>query len=171
MKRYINVATIAKDVLLVARLTTPLALPTDLIVVPHYVVDGLATALHIKLDHPSKHQLQLVMKLPEPLKVQTTEGPPAVVGTSFAADVLKRNKQAILVLRETSTSYTVKSIVPDEKAKSLRETLARLCLDLRPISGPAVTVSRPSPWLCCPKGRPHPPTAWHSSRNWAHKKH
>ena len=129
--------------------------------------DGLAPAIHIKLDHPSKHQLQLVMKrhfyaldlpqviervcdtchtctslcqLPEPLKVQTTEDPPAVVGTSFAADVLKRNKQAILVLRETSTSYTVASIVPDEKTNSLRETIARLCLDLRPIRRPPVTV-------------------------------
>ena len=167
MKRYINVATIAKDGLLVVRRTTPLASSTDLIIVPRSVIDGLATAIHIKLDHPSKHQLQLVMKrhfyaldlpqviervcdtchtctslrqLPEPLKVQTTEDPPAVVGTSFAADVLKRNKQAILVLRETSTSYTVASIVPDEKTNSLRETIARLCLDLRPISGPPVTV-------------------------------
>ena len=167
VKRYINVATIAKNGLLTVRRTTPLVSSTDLIIVPPSVIDGLATAIHIKLDHPTKHQLQLVMKrhfyaldlaqviervcdtchtctslrqLPEPLKVQTTEDPPAVVGTSFAADVLKRNKQAILVLRETSTSYTVASIVPDEKTNSLRETIARLCLDLRHVSGLPATV-------------------------------
>jgi len=33
-----------------------------MIVVPRSVLDGLAKALHIKLDHPSKHQLELVMK-------------------------------------------------------------------------------------------------------------
>ena len=62
MKRYINVATIAKDGLLVVRRTTPLASSTDLIIIPRSVIDGLATAIHIKLDHPSKHQLKLVMK-------------------------------------------------------------------------------------------------------------
>ena len=44
------------------------------------------------------HTCTSLRQLPEPLKVQTTEDPPAVVRTSFAADVLKRNKQAILVL-------------------------------------------------------------------------
>ena len=86
------------------------------------------------------HTCTSLRQLPEPLKVQTTEDSPAVVSTFFAADVLIRNKQAILVLRKTSTSYTVASIVPDKKTNSLRETIARLCLDLRPISRPPVTV-------------------------------
>ena len=62
VKRYLNVATIAKDGLLVVHRQTPLSSSNDLIIVPRTVLDGLVTALHIKLDHLSKHQLQLVMK-------------------------------------------------------------------------------------------------------------
>ena len=62
VKRYLNVASIAKDGLLVVRRNDALSPSTDLIIVPRSVLDGLVTALHIKLDHPSKHQLQLVMK-------------------------------------------------------------------------------------------------------------
>ena len=62
VKRYLNTVTIAKDGLLVVRKTDPLSPPTELIVVPRSVLDGLVTAVHIKLDHPSKHQLLLMMK-------------------------------------------------------------------------------------------------------------
>ena len=167
VKRYLNVATIAKDGLLVVHRQTPLSSSNDLIIVPRTVLDGLVTALHIKLDHPSKHQLQLVMKrqfyaldmpqvidhvcetchtcaslrkLPETLTKHTSENPPDIVGVSFAADVLRRCKQVILVLRETTTSYTSASIIPDEKSATLRDNLARLCVGLRSLSGPPVTV-------------------------------
>ena len=55
-------ASIAKDGLLVVRHCDPLSPPSELIIVPRSVLDGLVTALHIKLDHPSKHQLSLVLK-------------------------------------------------------------------------------------------------------------
>jgi hypothetical protein len=121
----------------------------------------------ISLDHPSKHQLQLAMKrqfyaldmpqvidhvcetchtcaslrkLPETLTKHTSENPPDMVGVSFAADVLRRCKQVILVLRETTTSYTSASIIPAEKSATLRDNLARLCVGLRPPSGPCAPV-------------------------------
>ena len=167
VKRYLNVASIAKDGLLVVRRNDALSPSTDLIIVPRSVLDGLVTALHIKLDHPSKHQLQLVMKrnfyaldmpkvidqvcetchtcaalrkFPQPLMQQSTEDPPEVVGVSFAADVLKRCKQSILVLRETTTSFTMASIIPDEKSATLRDNLASLCVQLHPLDGPPATV-------------------------------
>jgi hypothetical protein len=86
----------------------------------------LVTALHIKLDNPSKHQLQLVMrrnffaldmqasigrvsdtchtctslkKLRPQVVQHSTEQPSKVVGDSFAADVLKLCKQTIIVVR------------------------------------------------------------------------
>jgi hypothetical protein len=117
VKRYLTSLSIAKDGLLVVRKTDPLSPSTELIVVPRSVLDGLVTALHIKLNHPSKHQLQLVMrrnffaldmpaaiarvsdtchmfaslkKLPPQVVQHSTEEPPKVVGVSFAADVLKR---------------------------------------------------------------------------------
>ena len=125
VKRYLNVASIAKDGLLVVPRTDPLSPITELIVVPQSALDGLITALHVRLDHPTTHQLNLAMKrhfyaldttkaidrvrdtchtcaslcnLPQSLLNQTTNDPPTVVGISFAADVLRRSKQFILVL-------------------------------------------------------------------------
>ena len=93
----------------------PLSPITELIVFPRSALDGLITGLHVRLDHPTTHQLNLAMKchfyaldmtkaidrvcdtchtcaslrnLPQPLLNQTTNDPPAVVGISFAADVL-----------------------------------------------------------------------------------
>lgn len=90
--------------------------PTELIVVPCSVLDGLLTALHNKLDHPSKHQLQMVIqrhffaldmstaitrvpnschtcaslqKFPSALASQSSVDPPAVVSVSFAADIIQ----------------------------------------------------------------------------------
>ena len=167
IKRYLNVASIARDGLLVVRPNTPFASPSEQIIIPRTILDGIATALHIKLDHPSKHQLKLVMKRhfyaldmakvvdrvcdachtcaslrkpPKPLIKHNSETPPNRVGVSFAADVLKRCKQTILILRETTTSFTTASIISDEKSATLRDNLARLCIALRPTSGPHVTI-------------------------------
>ena len=62
VKRYLSVASIARDGMLVVRRNDPLVPSTELIIVPRSVLHGLGTALHIKLDHPSRHQLELVMK-------------------------------------------------------------------------------------------------------------
>ena len=57
VKRCLAVAFITKD-----RHDEPLFPSKELIIVPHSVLDELVTALHVKLEHPSKHQLQQVMK-------------------------------------------------------------------------------------------------------------
>ncbi|CAG2232473.1 unnamed protein product [Mytilus edulis] len=167
VKRYLNVASIAKDGLLVVRRCDPLAPPNELIIVPRNVLDGLVTALHIKLDHPSKHQLNLVLKrhfyaldmpkaaeqasdschtcaslkrFPKSLVEQSSEDPPDLVGISYVADVLKRNRQLILVVRETVTSYTSTCFIKDEKLGSLRDGLIHLLIPLKPLNGPSVVV-------------------------------
>ena len=136
VKRYLSVASIARDGMLVVRRNDPLVLSAELIIVPRSVLHGLVTALHINLDNPSKHQLELVMKChfyaldltkaiertynslhtclslqkcPYSLVKQTSEDPPESIGVSFAADILKRDRQLILLLRETVTSYTAAS--------------------------------------------------------------
>lgn len=130
VKRYLNVATIARDYLLVARRSDPLQPTIELIIVPRSVIDGLVTALHIRLDDPTKHQLLLVIKrnfyalylsqsvdrvcdscytyashkkFPNSYSYieQSSEPPPDVIGINFAADVIKQNHKLILVLRET----------------------------------------------------------------------
>jgi hypothetical protein len=167
VKRYLNVVSIAKDNLLVVPKNDPLTPYNELIVVPRSVIDGLVTALHLKLNHPTKHQMQLVMKrhfyaldlnnaidsvceschtctslqkYPDTLNEQTTCPPPEVVGIYFATDVLKRNKQLILVLRETVSSYTSACIIENEKHDTLRVALLKLILGLHPLEGPSAII-------------------------------
>ena len=49
VKRYLSVASIARDGMLVVRRNDPLVPSTELIIVPRSVLHGLVTALHIKL--------------------------------------------------------------------------------------------------------------------------
>ena len=48
---------------------------------------------------------------------------------SFAADVLKQNRQLVLVLRETVSSYTTACIIDNEKHETLRDALVHLSLN------------------------------------------
>ena len=173
VKRYLNVATIAKDGLLVVRRNTPLAASTDCIVVPRAAIDGLLTSLHIKLNHPSASQLKTVVqryfyaldmdaavrhvsdgchqcaalrKTPAFVSDQSTSDPPEVVGSSFAADVFRRDRQFVLVVRECVTSFTLSSLIDDERKETLRGALIRLCVGLCPLDGPfAVIRTDPAP--------------------------
>ena len=61
VKRYLNVAAVAQDGLLVVRRNDPFNHARDCIIVPRSVLEGLITALHIQLYHPSTHQLKQVM--------------------------------------------------------------------------------------------------------------
>ena len=167
VKRYLAVASIARDGLLVVPRSDPPQHASDLIIVPRSVIDGLVTAMHLRLNHPSKHQLLQVMKrhfytldmasaidhacdtchlccslqkFPDKLIEQSSEDPPESVGLSFAADVLKRNRQFIFVLRETVTSYTAACLIDNEKHETLREALARLVIELHPLDGPIACV-------------------------------
>ena len=167
IKRYLNVATIARDGLLVVHKIDPLAQSRDCIIVPRQVLPGLLTALHLKLDHPSAHQLKLVChrylygldmdkcieetskschqctslkQSPSPAPEQSTSDPPESVGVHFAADILKRERQLIFVIRENITSYTSAVIVDNEQAQSLRDAIVRLCIEIRPLDGPHTTV-------------------------------
>ena len=86
------------------------------------------------------HTCASLRNLPQPLLNQTTNDPPAVVGISFAADVLRRSKQSILVLRDTSTSFTSAYIIPDEKTATLRDNLCTLFVAFHSPDGPPATI-------------------------------
>ena len=167
VKRYLNSVSIASDGLLVVKSTLPFAPVSEAIVVPRSVLDGLLTALHIKLNHPSRHQFQMVLQrqffaldmndaisrvtsachtcaslrsFPSSLVHQSSEDPPEVVGISFAADVIKRHRQLILVLRECATSFTASCLVPDEKHDTLRDALTQLIVGVHPLDGPRAVI-------------------------------
>ena len=59
---------------------------------------------------------------------------------SFAADVIRGCRQLILLLRETTTSYNVSCIVPDEKSDTLHDTLTQLVVGLHPLDGPQAVI-------------------------------
>ena len=53
---------------------------------------------------------------------------------------LSKNRQLILVLRETVSSYTTTCIIENEKHETLRNALACLCLELHPFDGPFAVI-------------------------------
>ena len=59
VNRYLQVTTIGRGGLLVVQRNEPLSPARELIIVPRQVIDGLLSALHIQLAHPSRNQLRL----------------------------------------------------------------------------------------------------------------
>ena len=173
VKRYLQVASVADDGFLVVRRHEPLSPFRECISVPRQALNGLLTTLHIQLSHPSGHQLKMVVKgylyaldLDKAVSRvsdgchscaairssstarfdQSTSPPPDAIGRSFAADVLKRSRQLIFVLRKTLTSYTSGVSLEDERHEKLRDAIVKLCLELRPMDGlPAVIRTDPAP--------------------------
>lgn len=167
VKRYLNVASLSRDGLVIVKRDVPFCPSRECIVIPRSVINGLLSALHVKLNHPSRHQLKQVVcryfhaldldkaldqcsqschlcaslqKIPSRVIEQSSSEPPAAVGISFAADVIKRNRQLILVVRENASSFTTSCIIEDERRDSLRSGLLRLCLELCPLSGPHAVI-------------------------------
>ena len=173
VKRYLHVASVAKDGLLIVRRDQPLSPTRECIIIPRQVLNGLLTALHIQLHHPTRHQLHTVTNryfyaldmdkaidqvtatchqcaslrtTPRTVIEQSSGDPPDAVGVSFSADVIKRNRQLILVVRETTTSFTTSCLIDNERHDTLRDALIRLCIELRPSDGPpAVIRNDPAP--------------------------
>ena len=167
VKRYLNIASIAHDGLLVVKRTEPFHSHRECVIIPRHVLDGMLTSLHIQLNHPTQHQLKKVAQryifaldlekaidnisdrchqcaslraTPRHIIKQSTSDPPAGVGISFAADILRRNRQLILVVRETVTSFTLTRLISCERQEELRDTLICLCSDLTPLQGPFAVI-------------------------------
>ena len=170
IKRYINVAklsTYPADGLLIVPANNPLQQSRHRIVVPREVVDGLLTALHLKLTHPSKDQLKQIFnraffaldlekaagrvttnchvckslkKVPSQLIEQTTGPAPQSIGVKYSADVIKRERQNILIIREYVSSITDATFIKSESGPDLKEGLLQLLSRLRTSTGPPVTV-------------------------------
>ena len=152
--------TIAKDGLLVVIDESPTSPVDGIIVIPRQAIDGLMASLHLKLGHPTCHQLKQVAhryffaldmdlaietvnsqchmctsvsKLQRFQVKQSTTSPPKGIGFEFACDVLRRETQFIMVLREIVTSYTWSKIIADEKKDTLLPNLLQLLVPVKPI--------------------------------------
>ena len=60
---------------------------------------------------------------------------PETVGSQFAFDVLKRERQMILVIREYVSSFTYTQLLKSEKNEDLREGIIRLIVDVIRLDG------------------------------------
>ena len=171
VRRYLNVGiTPLKgqlEGLLAVKQSTPFKPTTVRVVIPRYVSDGLLTALHIQLNHPSTYQLKMIFsreffcldldskaravtdncytcaalkKVPTVYHKQDTSEPEKTIGCKFSADVVQRYNQVILLIRESITSYTEGIIISDEKASTLREGILHIMSRLRSSNGPKAII-------------------------------
>ena len=149
VKRYLQIASINDRGTLIVRKSTAF-LQSNLIVVPHTILDGLIAALHIQFGHPTPSQLCQVFdryfyaicssdaiksfsdscdlcnslkKIPNELHEQTSTSLPTSLGQQFSVDVIRRCKQKIFATRDVFSSFTSAVLVPDESAMSLRSGL------------------------------------------------
>ena len=160
VKRYLSSkVVISEKGLLIVRNLQPLGPNIDRIVVPQQILTGIITALHIKLSHPTCHQLSKIFSryffainldsaiakvvkscstcnaikdIPKALVPQSSEPPPDFIGQTFASDIIKRFTQKILVLRECTSSYTVACFVNSENKEDVTQGLIELCHLVRP---------------------------------------
>ena len=94
----------------------------------------------LQLVSTNCHTCSSLAKLSHPPPPASTSVPPSRLGTTFAADVIKCNRQLILLLRETVSSLTSACLVESEKAGHLRDGLIQLCVPLRPLDGPPALI-------------------------------
>ena len=139
---------------------------TKSISVPNNFFPGLVHALHLKLKHPSRAQMQRLVsryfycaghtriidevvsncdlcqslqELPRELFTESTS-PTPLFGKNFSADVIKKDGQLIFVCREKLSQFTSSKFMPDETADALRDCLVTAVLELMPDEGAVVQV-------------------------------
>ena len=174
VKRMLQCVTVSNDGLLVVKSQLPFQPLAERIVVPCNVVHGLLTALHIKFSHPSNYQLKQVTNryfyslgidkiveqvtdacdicnalkhVPEGVIEHTSVSPPDCIGHSYALDILKRNKQLILILRESVTSFTATMLVRSEGKEDMRNGILVLCSGMKSIASHIAVRIDPAPGL------------------------
>ena len=149
LKRYLQVASVNDRGTLIVKKSSAF-IQSNLIVVPQSILDGMISALHLQLGHPSCSQLNQVFdryfyairsadaikaltdncdlcnslkRIPNELREQTSSSLPTGPGQNFSADIIRRCKQKIFTTRDVFSSFTTATLVQDESAPSMRSAL------------------------------------------------
>ena len=69
-----------------------------------------------------------------------TSDPRPVIGCSFATDILQRNKQFILLVHQTITSFTIAWLINWKDHIALQNRIIKLYIVLWPLDGPPVVI-------------------------------
>ena len=158
IRTYIRLGSISRDGLLIVKRDIAFSTPRQLVVIPRKILPGLLTALHLRLGHPSYSQLRKVFDqhfyaicsdealksttkscahcaslafVPAETPEYSTSEHPTSPGITFAADVMKRSGQLILVTRDYFSSYTSACILSNERHDSLRSGLIQTTANLK----------------------------------------
>ena len=142
----------------------------DAISVPKSIYPGLIQSLHIKLNHPSRAQLQKfanryfhcigtshtidsihsscdvctsLAKVPS-LSQEFSTTPNPILGQHFSADVIVSDNQKIFICVEKLSQWVTTKFIADEKITTLRDALLDAVLPLMPSSGALIQVD-PAP--------------------------
>ena len=127
---------------------------------------GVIQALHLKLTHPSKLQLQrlssryfyspgtarivdeiasncnvcaALKQLPAELFSESTEKN-EMFGSNYSADVIQREGQKIFFCREKLSQFATSCFIQDQKADALRDALVTCTIETIPATGGIVQV-------------------------------
>ena len=180
LKTYIRLGSIdeSKGIFIVKK-EDPYVGSQNLIICPSELASGLLTALHLQFDHPSKYQLQRIFsryfyavnstqcisditdncnmcssvkKIPPELFEQTSSDPAKTPGEKLAADVICRDKQKILVVRDSLSSYTSATFIANETANEYKDALIICCLPMK-ISSSSIRVDCAPSLKCLSKDK------------------
>ena len=167
VKKYLRNVKISNSGLLVVKDNLPLQPERERIVIPRKVIDGLLTALHLRFNHPTAHQMHRlasryfyalnlddatrlvtntchhctsVKTIPKELQTQSTMSAPKRIGTRFAADVMRRYRQCILIILETTTSYTFAMVINNEQKVTMLDAILTLCSSVLCLDEGGITI-------------------------------
>ena len=139
---------------------------SKLISVPNNFFPGLVNALHIKMNHPSRAQMQRLVTryfycpgharmidevitfcdlckslkdLPKELFSESTQKNP-VFGRNFSADVIKKDGQLIFICREKLSQFVSSKFIHEETADALRDAVVSAVIEFMPDEGAIIQV-------------------------------
>jgi len=78
--------------------------------------------------------------LPKDVEKFSTSDAPTSLGTTFACDIMRRNRQHILLVRDAFSSYTTTRLIADETRNTIRSALLETTVELASPSGCTIRV-------------------------------
>jgi hypothetical protein len=159
IRRYCTIAKIGKDGCLIVPQTLVVGAPQlDRIIIPTPLLPSLLWNIHNSENHPSKTQLRAIFDkmfygimvqqhidnlytecyqckvqavLPKPLSNHTACTEVSHPGQYFHADVIRREKQKILILRDNFSSLAAATFIPTEQHQHLKAGIITLASPIR----------------------------------------
>jgi len=158
INRFFAAAQVKNGILIVPHFDPKLMRNIDKVVVPATYIPTLLTVIHLKCNHPSKYQMEQIFhryffappgldlriatlyeqcytcQSVSKLKLTPTQSlpsSPAHPGTHMQADIIKRNRQLILVNTDLFSNYTTSCFIPSEQKQDIMNGLIQITTPIR----------------------------------------